>query len=255
MAHMTLLKQGGRGAPGIMASMLKGVNLTFNLIPKCQEIRPRETRTNTNNASIIKPQPKPRSIRRKRNRKCSKSAPPLFRSSEAVGSNHHNHENGRSLQTDHRGVKKLSSTNFTNVECPSCQRIYTRRSLDFHLKACAIRQAEEEKRRNAIESAIEKQKRGPSRPPGKLCYICGRRYTKSSWEWHESKCQEQWTAWHSRLPKDLQHQGGLLKPNTDDETLKAVIEQEKAAGNPKFSKKDALEKVLFEASRANALPV
>ncbi|MTV28471.1 hypothetical protein FTX61_24260, partial [Nitriliruptoraceae bacterium ZYF776] len=196
--------------------MLKGVNLTFDLIPKCQEIRPRDIRFNTNNVSIIRPRPKPRSNRRKRNRKCSKSAPPLNRSSGAVGSNYHNPENGRVLQADRHGVTKPILTNFTNVECPTCQRIYTRRSLDFHLKVCAVRQAEEEKRRNAIESAIERQKRGPSRPPGTLCYICGRRYTKSSWERHEPKCQEQWITWHSRLPKALQHHDGLLKPNTDD---------------------------------------
>ncbi|VDK43971.1 unnamed protein product [Taenia asiatica] len=238
-----------------MTSMLKGVNLTFDLIPKCQDIRPREIRINRNYVSMIKPQPKPRANRRKKSRRCSSSAPPLLRNTEAVNSNYHNPADGRSPQGDRRGVGKPISTNITNVECPSCQRIYTRRSLDFHLKVCAIRQAEEEKRRNAIESAIEKQNRGPSRPPGKLCYICGRRYTKSSWAWHEPKCQEQWNTWHSRLPKALQHRGGLLKPNTDDETLEAIVEQEKAAGNPNFNKKDALEKVLFEVSRANALPV
>uniref|UniRef100_A0A915EYQ9 Zinc finger protein 474 n=1 Tax=Echinococcus canadensis TaxID=519352 RepID=A0A915EYQ9_9CEST len=181
--------------------------------------------------------------------------PPPSRSPEEVNSNHHNPEEGQLPQTDRRGAAKIRSTNYTNVECPSCQRIYTRRSLDFHLKVCTMRQAEEVKRRNAIESAIERQKRGPSRPPGKLCYICGRRYTKSSWEWHEPKCQEQWDTWNSRLPKDLQHRGGLLKPNTDDEALAAVVEQEKATGNPKFNKKDALEKILLEASRINALPV
>ncbi|VDM19195.1 unnamed protein product [Hydatigera taeniaeformis] len=176
-------------------------------------------------------------------------------SSEPVGTNYHNPEGEQSFKVNHRSSGVSNSTNFTNVECPSCQRIYTKRSLDFHLKVCAIRQAEEAKRRNAIEAAIEKQKRGPSRPPGKPCYICGRRYTKSSWGWHEPKCQEQWNTWNSRLPKHLQHQDGLLVPDTDDETLTAVVEHEKAAGNSKFNKKDALEKVLLEASRVNALPV
>ncbi|KAL5104571.1 hypothetical protein TcWFU_000428 [Taenia crassiceps] len=238
-----------------MTSMLKGVNLTFNLIPKCREIEPRVIRSNTDSVSAVKSQPQSRCSRKKRGRKYSKSVPPQFRGPKAVDSNYHNPGDGQPLQPGRRGVEKLLPTNFTNVECPSCQRIYTRRSLNFHLKVCAMRQAEEEKRRNAIESAIERQKRGPSRPPGKPCYICGRRYTKSSWDWHEPKCQEQWNTWHSRLPKGLQHQGGLLKPNTDDETLEAVVVQEKAAGNLNFNKKDALEKVLFEASRVNALPV
>ena len=115
--------------------------------------------------------------------------------------------------------------------------------------------AEEERRQCELESAIERQKRGPSRPPGTICYICGRRYTTSSWEWHEPKCVEQWNTWNNRLPKELRHPNGLLKPDTSDQALEGVVEEARAQGHCNFTKKDALDKILIETSETNALPL
>lgn len=143
----------------------------------------------------------------------------------------------------------------TNVTCPSCRKIYTKRSLDFHLKICTLRKAEEEKRKKEIEKIMERQNKAPARPPGQFCYICGRRCTKSSWEWHESKCQEQWYAWNDRLPKELRHRGGILKPDISEEAISCVLEEEKADGKANFTRIDAIDKICIETSCMNALPV
>lgn len=143
----------------------------------------------------------------------------------------------------------------TNVTCPTCQKIYTQRSMEFHEKACLARKVEEERRRCALESEMEKSKNGPTRPPGTLCYICGRRYTRSSWQWHEPKCLEQWNVWNNRLPKQMHRWNGPLKPQATEEELSAMVEKERMRGNQKYSKRDAHDQLMYEASRRNALPL
>ena len=207
---------------------------------------------NSNREPPSNPKPKKRKTRSKR----GESAPSRTKPQASIDQNHHNIDRAAGYEKGDRKTSRTSSSSIcTSTECPCCQKIYTRRSLNFHLKVCTQRRAEEEKRLSALESAMERQKRGPSRPPGTICYICGRRYTASSWEWHEPKCQEQWNIWNNRLPRQLRHLNGILKPDTSDEALEGVIKQARAEGNSNFTKRDALDKILIKTSETNALPV
>ncbi|VDD82226.1 unnamed protein product [Mesocestoides corti] len=140
------------------------------------------------------------------------------------------------------------------VVCPTCQKIYSQRSLKFHSSICLARKKEEDRRRHELIK-LEKLHKAPIRPPGKLCYICGRRYTMSSWQWHEPRCLKQWNTWNSRLPKSLQHKNGPWKPCATDEELMAMVESQRTKGNLKYTKQDAYDELMHDASRVNTLPL
>ncbi|VDL85788.1 unnamed protein product [Schistocephalus solidus] len=144
---------------------------------------------------------------------------------------------------------------FRNVTCPTCRKFYTARSLEFHAKACLMRKNEEMKEREALESMMQRSVKGPTRPPGKLCYICGRRYTRSSWALHESKCVEQWQAWNSRLPKQLRRGDLPFKPNISEEDIQQRTAVARSRGKANYSREDALDDIMYEASVQNALPL
>lgn len=150
--------------------------------------------------------------------------------------------------------KRPQTAGVSNVECPCCRRFYSEHSIEFHLKVCSPRKAEEERRKREQEEHLERQNKRPCRPPGHPCYICGRRYTNSSWEYHESKCSEQWHIWNDLLPKDLKHHEGIFKPDTSEKAITDVWEKEKTTGNAEFTKLDALDKILIDASHLNSLP-
>ncbi|KAM7538899.1 hypothetical protein Aperf_G00000047806 [Anoplocephala perfoliata] len=147
------------------------------------------------------------------------------------------------------GISELPNKDY------SCHKPKKQQLLSFHLKVCSLLKAEEEKRKKDRAKIMGRQNRGPTRPPGRFCYICGRLYTKSSWQWHESKCQERWNAWNDRLPKELQHHGGIIKPDISEEAISCVLEKEKAAGNATFTRTDAIDKINIETSCINALPI
>ncbi|KAL7057205.1 hypothetical protein AAHC03_019389 [Spirometra sp. Aus1] len=144
---------------------------------------------------------------------------------------------------------------FRNVTCPTCRKFYTARSLEFHAKACLMRKKEEMKEREALESMMQRSVKGPTRPPGKLCYICGRRYTRSSWTLHESKCVEQWQTWNSRLPKQLRRGDLPFKPNVSEEDIQQRTAAARSRGKTNYSREDALDDIMYEASVQNALPL
>nr|CDS29166.1 zinc finger protein 474 [Hymenolepis microstoma] len=151
-------------------------------------------------------------------------------------------------------LQRPQTSRVANVECPCCRRFYSDYSIEFHLKVCSPRKAEEERRKKELEEHLERLSRKPCRPPGHPCYICGGRYTNSSWEYHEARCTERWHTWNELLPKDLKHHEGIFKPDTSEETITAVWEKERTAGKPEFTKLDALDKILLDASYVNSLP-
>ena len=225
---------------------LGGASISLYLSPNAPDIVTRRPYISSRAQLPVSPQVKPRTTEGGLKRR--QSLPPRTANSNK---NRHNADSVIPIHPPRRS----SSSSFTGVECPCCQRIYSKRSLEFHLKVCSIRRAEEDRRQALMELAIEREKRPPTRLPGQPCYICGRWYTSSSWESHEQKCQEQWNVWNSRLPKELQRRDGPVKPDTTEEAISVVLEQERAAGKTNFTTKDALDKILLEASQINALPV
>ncbi|KAA0200849.1 Zinc finger protein [Fasciolopsis buskii] len=148
-----------------------------------------------------------------------------------------------------------SLTQSTEQKCSICRRVYGSASIMIHMKAC---QALNEVRSNQMAAKlawINKMNRRPSRPPGRICYICGRRYTTASWKLHIKQCENKWELWNSLLPKEKRHKLPPISPDPTDEEIERRVRRAHENGLFYFTREEALDEIMLEESEKNRLPL
>lgn len=146
-------------------------------------------------------------------------------------------------------------TQSTEQKCSICRRVYGSASIMIHMKAC---QALNEVRSNQMAAKlawINKMNRRPSRPPGRICYICGRRYTTASWKLHKKQCENKWELWNSLLPKEKRHKLPPISPDPTDEEIERRVKRAHDNGLFYFTREEALDEIMLEESEKNRLPL